>query len=61
MQKTPSQDLRQTPISSKEDKAEFAKRCYLLGELLKADIPEEAKTDLLASMWRQSEIVLGIQ
>ena len=61
MQKKPSQDLQLTQTSSKEDKAEFARRCFLLSELLQLDISEEAKDNALASMWRQSEAVIGIQ
>lgn len=50
----------QKTVSSKEDKAEFARRCLLLGDIYH-EIPEDKIDDLLASMFAQSEIIIGIQ
>jgi len=63
MQKKHSQGLlSQTRISSRADKAEFARRCFLLGELLQLEgISEGAKEQVLSDMFCQSKIVIGIQ
>ena len=61
-QKKPLPDLPRRVISSSSDKAEFSKRCFLLGDLIKHDdLPSRVLDDILASMWVQSEAVLGIQ
>ena len=61
MPKTPSQDLQQRATSSRGDKAIFAGKCFMLSVLMEDEtIPDKLVDDILASMWRQSEAILGI-
>jgi len=61
MQKMPSPVLPPEKTSSWSDVAVFASKCYLLAEVYNSNIPDDDLDRILASMFRQSEVVLGIQ
>ena len=61
MQKMPSQDLKQKETSNRSDVAIFSGKCYMLAGLMeRGNVPKDLLAEVLASMWRQSEAILGI-
>ena len=56
---------KERETSSRSDVAIFSGKCFMLHLLLDdttgPDLPSEVQESLLASMFRQSEAVLGIQ